>query len=69
MKCENCIACLPYFDGRKTQLRCSIGEGNDGSVRCGLKRKTIIKRLKEKYKLDIIGVKDINEAMNKLGLK
>ena len=37
--------------GEKTQLRCSIGEGNDGSVRCGLKRKTIIKRLKEKYKL------------------
>ena len=27
------------------------------------------KSLKEKYKLDIIGVKDINEAMNKLGLK
>ena len=27
------------------------------------------KGLKEKYKLDIIGVKDINEAMNKLGLK
>lgn len=21
MKCENCIACLPYFDGRKTQIR------------------------------------------------
>ena len=27
------------------------------------------KSLKEKYKLDIIGVKDINETMNKLGLK
>ena len=44
--------------GEKTQLRCSIGEGNDGSVRCGLKRKTIIKRLKEKYKL---GNKNMNE--------
>lgn len=50
MKCENCIACLPYFDGRKTQLHCSIGEDNDGSTRCGLKQKTIIKRLKENYK-------------------
>ena len=27
------------------------------------------KGLKDEYKLDIIGVKDINEAMNKLGLK
>ena len=27
------------------------------------------KDLKEKYKLDIIGVKDVNEAMEKLGLK
>lgn len=26
------------------------------------------KLLKEKYKLDIIGVKNINEAINKLGL-
>ena len=26
------------------------------------------KMLKEKYKLDIIGVKNINEAINKLGL-
>lgn len=43
MKCENCIACLPYFDGLKTQLRCSIGEDNDGSMRCGLKQKTITK--------------------------
>ena len=27
------------------------------------------KLLKEKYKLDIIGVKNVNEAMQKLGLK
>ena len=27
------------------------------------------KVLKEKYKLDIIGVKNINEAMQKLGLR
>lgn len=27
------------------------------------------KDLKEKYKLDIIGVKNINEAMQKIGLK
>ena len=27
------------------------------------------KNLKENFKLDIIGVKDVNETMNKIGLK
>ena len=36
---------------------------------CGPCSTVCIERLKEKYDLDIIGVKDVNDAMRAVGLK
>ena len=46
-----------------------IEENRDKEYRFQLEEPFNKKDLKEKYKLDIIGVRNINEAMKKIGIK
>ena len=71
IKLDNAIALANYFN-------CSIDflmgkkEFDDADLQfkpCPPFGEQLKKVLKEKYKLDIIGVKNINEAMQKLGLR